>query len=124
MTDLKISSKEKLILISVMATPLLLLFCWIFFNSITDKRTGKEIYLSHEINTECMGKIDSVYRLKMNHNTLTLNVSGDDFYVPPEWENKFKINDSISKKKGSLKVEHYRKGNLLEILDYNNLLRR
>ena len=124
MKDLKISSKEKLILISMMATPLLLLFCWIFFNSITDKRTGKEIYLNHEINTECMGKIDSVYRLKMNHNTLTLNVSGDNFYVPPEWENKFKINDSISKKKGSLKVEHYRKGNLLEILDYNNLVRR
>lgn len=118
------TKKEKIIFISVMAVPLLLLFGWIFFNSIIDKRTGKEIYLNSEINVECIGKVDSIYRLQMNHNTLSLKVNKDNFYVPPEWENKFKIGDSISKKKGELVLKHYRDHKLLEILDYQKLNRK
>ena len=116
--------KETIIFISVMAVPLLLLFGWIFYNSIADKRTGKEIYLDSERQTECRGIIDSIYRLEMSHNTLTLKVSKCNFYVPPEWENKFKIGDSISKRKGELVLKHYREHKLLEILDYEKLNRR
>lgn len=117
------SAKEKIILIGVIVIPLLLLFSWVFFESITDKETHKEVYLNHEIDTEYSGKVDSIYRLKMSHNTSTLKVSDHNFYVPPKWENKFKVDDSIYKKRGSLKVEHYREGKLLEILDYNNVVK-
>jgi len=124
MTNLKIGNKEKIILASVMVIPLLLLFGWIFFDSITDKRTGKEIYLDMVIDDNCEGIVDSIYRQKMNHNIMALKTKNCEFLVEAEWENKFKINDSISKRKGSLKVEHYRNGRLLEILDYNNLVKR
>lgn len=121
MTDLKKGNMEKAILILVMAIPLFLLFGWVFFNSITDKRTGKEIYLDMVVNNDCEGIVDSIYRQKMNHNIMVLKTKNCEFQVEAEWEKKFKINDSISKRRGSLKVEHYREGQLLEILDYNNL---
>ena len=121
MTDFKKGNKQKTILILVMAVPLLLLFGWIFFNSITDKRTRKEIYLDMVVNNDCEGSVDSIYRQEMNHNIMVLKTKNCEFQVEAEWENKFKINDSISKRKGSLKIEHYRDGQLLEILDYNNL---
>lgn len=121
MTDLKIGNKEKAILIFVMAIPIFLLFGWIFFNSINDKRTGKEIYLDMVVNNDCEGIVDSIYRQKMNHNIMVLKTKNCEFQVEAEWEKKFKINDSISKRRGSLKVEHYRERQLLEILDYNNL---
>ncbi|AYN03768.1 hypothetical protein [Flavobacterium sp. 140616W15] len=117
------STKGNNILIGVIVIPLLLLVGWFFFESLTDKEIHKQVYLNHEIDTEYSGKIDSIYRLKMNHNTLTLKVSGHYFYVPPKWENKFKVDDSIYKKRRSLKVEHYREGKLLEILDYNNVVK-
>ena len=123
MTDLKISNKEKIILISLMAIPLLSIFIWIFINSITDKRTGKEIYLDIVKDDNCEGIVDSIYRQKMNHNIMVLKSKNCEFLVEAEWENKFRINDSISKKKGSLKVRHYRNGLLVEILDYGNLVR-
>jgi hypothetical protein len=104
-----------------MGTPLLLLFGWIFFNSITDKRSGKEVYLDMVIDDDCKGIVESIYRKKMSHNTMILKTKHCEFQVEAIWENKFKLKDSISKKKGSLKVEHYRDGRLLEILDYNKL---
>lgn len=123
MTDLEISTKEKVILISVMTIPLLVLFGWIFFNSITDKRTRKEIYLDRVIDENCEGIVDSIYHQEMNHNILTLKTNNCIYEVESDWENKFKIGDSISKKHGILKVEHYRNGKLLEILDYNDVVK-
>jgi len=123
MNDSKITVKEKIILAGIVFIPIIMLVSWVFFKSLSDKTTDKDVYLNYEINIECIGKIDSIYRLKMNHNTLTLKVSGNNFYVPPNWENKFKIGDSISKKQGRLTVEHYRNNNLLEILDYNDIVK-
>jgi len=57
----------------------------------------------------------------MSHNTLTLKAKKQNFYVPYRWETKFLVGDSISKKEGELFVEHYRDGELIEILDYRDI---
>ncbi|AYN03767.1 hypothetical protein [Flavobacterium sp. 140616W15] len=124
MTDLKLSIKEKVILISVMGIPLLLLFGWIFFNSITDKRTGKEVYLDMMIDKKCEGIVDSIYRQEMNHNVLALKTKDCIFEVEPEWEKKFEIGDSISKRKGELYLKYYRNDRLVEVLNYEDLNRK
>jgi hypothetical protein len=124
MTDLKLSIKEKVILISVMGIPLLLLFGWIFFNSITDKRTGKQIYLDMVIDKKCEGIVDSIYRQEMNHNVLALKTKDCIFEVEPEWEKKFEIGDSISKRKGELYLKYYRNDRLVEVLNYEDLNRK
>lgn len=124
MTDLKLSIKEKVILISVMGIPLLLLFGWIFFNSITDKRTGKEVYLDMVIDKKCEGIVDSIYRQEMNHNVLALKTKDCIFEVEPEWEKKFEIGDSISKRKGELYLKYYRNDRLVEVLNYEDLNRK
>lgn len=123
MNDSKITVKEKIILVGVVCIPIVILASWFFFKSLSDTTIDKDVYLNHEVNIECIGKIDSIYRLKMNHNTLTLKVRGKNFYVPSNWENKFKIGDSISKKQGHLTIEHYRNNNLLEILNYKDIVK-
>lgn len=118
------SAKEKIILIGVIVIPLLLLFSWIFFNSITDKRTGKEVYLDMVIDKKCEGIVDSIYRQEMNHNVLALKTKDCIFEVEPEWEKKFEIGDSISKRKGELYLKYYRNDRLVEVLNYEDLNRK
>lgn len=107
-----------------MGTPFLLLFGWIFFNSITDKRTGKEVYLDIVSDINCSGIVDSIYRKEMSHNTMVLKTKYCEYFVESEWENKFIIGDSISKRRGKFILEHYRNGKLFETLNYQNLKRK
>ncbi|MBW3520495.1 hypothetical protein [Flavobacterium sp. NKUCC04_CG] len=123
MKDLEISLTGKVILIGVLVFPLLMLFGYIYFVSKADKRSDKEVYLDDKLGVFLSGNVDSIFRLKMNHNTLTLKVSSEHFYVPSDWENKFEIGDSISKRKGELTLKHYRDGKLIETLDYKDVAR-
>ncbi len=52
---------------------------------------------------------------------MTLKGKSGLFEVEGEWERKFRVGDSISKRAGSLFVEHYRSGRLLEVLNYEDL---
>lgn len=106
-----------------MSIPLLFLFGYILSLSISDDRTAKERYLDYVIDDHCSGNIDSIYRQKMNHNIMILKTNKCEFQVEAEWENYFKVGDSISKHKGQLILDHYRNGKLIETLDYNNLNR-
>lgn len=121
MKDFSISNREKLIVVSVMAIPMLFLFGYVFYEYISDDRTAKERFLESVIQVNFIGKVDSIYRQKMNHNTMVLKSNEQEFYVPGEWENYFKVGDSISKHKGQLILENYRNGKLIENLDYNKL---
>lgn len=123
MKDFNISNGDKLIVVSVMAIPILFLFGYVFLNTIIDNRTAKERYLDYVIDDYCSGKVDSIYRQKMNHNIMILKTNECEFQVEAEWENYFKVGDSISKHKGQLILEHYRNGKLIETLDYNKLNR-
>jgi len=118
------SKKAKFILIISFFLPLIVLFGYVFYNVITDKRTGKQIYLDNVKPYYCIGIVDSIYRQKMNHNIQTLKIKDGTLELPSSWEEKFSIGDSISKKKGDLILEHYRNGKLIEILDYNNIFIR
>ncbi len=121
MEGFELNKKIKYFLFFMLFFPLIGLFGWIFWNTITDNRTGGEIYLSSKIEIECIAKVDSIYRQKKEHNTLALKTEDCVFYVPSDWETKFQLGDSISKKKGELVVEHYRNGELIEVLDYYDI---
>lgn len=113
-----LSIKLKLLLIIVCFAPLVFLIIYINYESIISPKSSKKIFLEIRSEEECIGKIDSIYRQKMNHNILVLQTENCIFQVEPFWEHKFKVGDSISKKKGELQVEHYRDEKLLETLDY------
>jgi len=113
-----LSIKLKLLLIIVCFAPLVFLIIYINYDSIINPKSRIESLLERRSERECIGKIDSIYRQKMNHNILVLQTENCIFQVEPFWEDKFKVGDSISKKRGELQVEHYRDGKLLEVLDY------
>ena len=121
MENIEVDKKVKVFLFLMIFFPLIGLFGWIFWEAITDSKTHEEAYLESEKKVLFIGKIDSVYRLKMSHNTLTLKAKKQNFYVPYRWETKFQLGDSISKKKDELIVEHYRNGELIEVLDYRDI---
>jgi|SRR5699024_51585 len=121
MGNLEVDKKVKVFLFIMISFPLVGLFSWIFWDFVTDDRTNGEIFLDSRAEIECIGKVDSIYRQKMNNNILTLKTQSCIFQVEAYWEANFKSGDSISKKKGELIVEHYRNGELIEILDYRNI---
>src|SRR5699024_7807522 len=98
--------------------PLFLLFLFINYDNLVNPKNPEMIFLEIRNEEECIGRVDSIYRQKMNHNILVLQTENCIFQVEPFWEDKFKVGDSISKKRGELQVEHYRDGKLLEVLDY------
>ncbi len=114
-----IDSKVKFFLYFMMFFPLVGLFGYVFWESMTDDRTSSEFYLSYKVKIVCFGKVKSIYR--GDRQVLVLKTSDGLFEVPFEWEDKFKLDDSISKKKGTLLVYHYRSGTLIEMLDYNEI---
>jgi len=121
MENFQIDKKVKYFLFFMLFFPLIGVFSWIFWDTITDNRTGGEIYLSSKKEIECTGRVDSIYRQKMEHNILALKTKDCVFDLAPDWETKFQLGDSISKKKGELIVEHYRNGELIEVLDYHDI---
>jgi len=118
------NKKAIIFLLSMCFLPLIIFFGYYFIESISDKRSRKEIYLDIRKPVYYASKIDTIYRNSRGHNALTLRGKGkkDITTVPPEWENGiFKVGDSIVKNKGSLKVYLYRNKKLDTILDYNNI---
>ncbi|WP_430612267.1 hypothetical protein [Flavobacterium sp. JP2137] len=121
MGEFEIDKKARFFFFLMFFGPLIGLFTWIFWGDILDKRTVGEIYLSFKKEIHCIGKVDSIYRQKMNHNILALKTKSCVFDVASNWETKFEVGDSISKRKGELILKHYREGKLIEILDYNDI---
>lgn len=113
--------KLKILLIIVCFVPIVFLLVYVNYDGIMNPKSHKEVFLENRIKEECIGKVKSLYRQTMNHNVLTLETNNCIFQVDADWETKFDVGDSISKRKGKLTVEHYRDGKLIEILDYNDL---
>lgn len=121
MENFQLNKKTKAFLFITVLLPFIGLFGWVFFNAIIDTRSSGEIYLSLQLEKNCLGRVETIYRQEMNHNVLTLKTERCIFQVPYKWENKFLVGDSISKKEGELLVKHYRGGRLIEILDYHDV---
>lgn len=104
--------------------PLLIFFGYYFIESVSDKRSRKEIYLEEYKNDKYKFKIIVILRDRRNHNVLTLKGlnKNDIETVSPEWERDvFQVGDSIVKEKGSLKIYLYRNNKLDTILNYNTI---
>lgn len=114
-----ISKKTMILLYSIIFVPLLIGIFVVIYINCSDKTTPQEYALNDQKSINVHSHIISIYRDKNNHNVQTLKFSDTSFTIPPDWEDKFKIGDSISKDKGSLKMGHYTNGVLKEILDYN-----
>ncbi|PRD46157.1 hypothetical protein [Sphingobacterium haloxyli] len=69
------------------------------------------------------GTIESIYRQKNNHNVMTIVNKDQQLGIERSWESKFQLGDSVSKNEGSQLVELYRHGQLIEVLDYNDIAR-
>lgn len=121
MKDFQINKKARAFLLVMVFLPFAGLFGWVFWSSITDSRLPGESYLEDKVNIECQGVVFNIFRQKMNHNIQTLETEYCLFQLPAKWEDKFQINDSISKKEGEFFVEHYRNGKLIEVLDYHDV---
>lgn len=121
MKNFEVDKKVKYFLLFMVFFPLMGLFAWIFWELITDNRTTGDIYMNFKEEIECVGKVDSIYRQRMEHNILALKTENCIFDVAPDWETRFMVGDSISKKKGELIVKHYRNGKLIEVLDYRDI---
>lgn len=118
------NKKAVFFLLSMCFLPLIIFFGYYFIKFTSEKRTKKEMFLAYNKKEECKFKIDSIYKDKWNHNTLTLRGENDTntYTVERQWENDiFKIGDSIVKIKGSVKIYLYRNKKLDTILDYNNI---
>lgn len=114
--------KEWWILVVVILLPMLSLFSYIGYIIFSDKRTNKEIFLDMVIPDDFHERIDSIYRIKQQHNGLVISGNNKLIGCPfIDCEKKISVGDSISKDSGSLKLKHYRNGKLLETLDYNDI---
>ncbi|QES93546.1 hypothetical protein F0358_12855 [Empedobacter brevis] len=114
--------KEWWTLLAVILLPLLSLFSYIGYITSSDKRTNKEVFLDMVILDKFHEKIDSIYRVKKQHNGLIISGNNKSIGCPfVNCEEKLSVGDSVSKDSGSLKLEHYRDGKLLEVLDYNDI---
>jgi hypothetical protein len=119
-----IPRKVKIFLFTITLIPLSILFSFIGYDLWFDPKSSFEYFLEAQSKINVQSKITSIYRDVENHNTLFLKFKDTAIAISPIWDNKFHIGDSISKKKGFLKIEHYRNNNLLEILDYNDIKKR
>lgn len=119
--DFKTSKTDRRIIYALIFIPLLILISNLIWGLFFDSKTSRDYFLESRANESFHGHLDSMYRQKNNHNILTFKGTSGLFEVEGEWENKFRVGDSISKSEGSLLVEHYRDGKLLEVLNYADL---
>lgn len=115
--DTNIPATAKLVLFLLVFIPALTVLGFIWF----DKKTPNEYYLEEHTKFAIQSKIILIYNDKKNHNTQFLKFRDTLMGVPATWEDKFKVSDSISKKKGSLKLSQFRNGSLIEVFDYNKV---
>ena len=116
-----LSKTDRWIIYSILFVPLSILFFIMIRGFFFNPKSHRDIFLESRQEYDFHGTVDSIYRQKYNHNILTLKAASGIFEVEAEWQNKFQLGDSISKHRGSLLVEHYRNGQLVEILNYADL---
>lgn len=112
----------KIILVISLLPPFIFLGYY-FFSGVFGNKTRKEVFIEMMKEESFSFKIDSIYRDRWNHNTLTMKGKKAIDITTSEgaWENLFKVNDSIVKKRDSLKIYIYRNKKLDTILDYNDI---
>ena len=121
MNEFGLSRKMKLFLGIIFIFPFIVLLWIVFAKDLINEKSSEEVFLSMRKEISCYGNVDVIYRQKKNRNVLTLKTKNCVYQVPYKWETKFLVGDSISKKEGELFIEHYRDGELIEILDYRDI---
>jgi hypothetical protein len=116
-----LSNTDRWIIYSILFVPLSILFFFMIRGFFFNPKSHRDAFLESRQEYDFHGTVDSIYRQKYNHNIMTLVAKNQEFTVDGEWEHKFQVGDSISKNQGSLLVEYYRNGQLVEILNYADL---
>lgn len=118
-----LSKTDRWIIYSILFVPLSILFYIMIRGFFFNPKSYRDNFLESRQEYDFHGIVDSIYRQKYNHNIMTLISKNKTkkFTVDREWEHKFQMGDSISKHRGSLLVEHYRNGQLVETLNYADL---
>ena len=81
--------------------------------------------MDRDLNESFVGNVDSLYRDKNNHNVkIGVLSNGYKYKIPPLWELRIEIGDSLSKRKGSLDLYIYKKKMELIILDYRDIYKK
>jgi hypothetical protein len=115
--------KVKIILYFTIFTPLIIMILMVLFNVLNENRTNSELYLDYKKEFVFAGKIDTIYHEIHNHNIKVIESNKQRHPLPFEWENKFKVGDSVIKQKDSLTLKLYRNGILFEVLDYRDIVK-
>ncbi|MEC5395170.1 hypothetical protein [Bergeyella sp. RCAD1439] len=117
------SKTAKIILVIALLPPFIFMGYY-FFSGVFSNKTSKQIYLDGKKELSYGFKIDTIYRDRRGHNALTLANNERDISITSavEWENGiFRVGDSITKQKDSLKIYLYRNKKLDTVLDYSNI---
>ncbi|RKS26193.1 hypothetical protein CLV94_1250 [Flavobacterium endophyticum] len=121
MDNYMVLRKVKIFLFGIIFITLSIILSFIGYDLWFDPKSPFEHFLEAQSKINMQSKIIFIYRDVKNHNTQFIKLKDTALGISPIWDDKFQVGDSISKKKGSLKIEHYRNNNLLEILDYNDI---
>lgn len=116
-------NKTAKIILMISLLPPFIFLGYYFFSGIFSSSTHKQVFIEMVKEENFSFKIDSIYKDNWNHNTLTMKGKRtfDIATSEREWENLFKLNDSIVKQKDSLKIYIYRNKKLDTVLDYNEI---
>lgn len=115
---------DRTIIYGIVIVPMILLFGFVFWSAYTGKSTD-ELILEDDLAEDFSGRVDTMYFETQNHNIKVAMLANKYRYeIYSLWERNIEIGDSISKKKGSLKLDIYKKGNTKITLDYRDTYKK
>ncbi|POY34627.1 hypothetical protein C3K47_19325 [Solitalea longa] len=113
------SKTDRIIFYSLMIVFPVLFVLFFLLQAIFDKESSSDVFLKNAASENFNGKVDSLYFEKQNHNVKIALLNNDyKFQIYRLWEAKIKVGDSLSKNKGSLQIEVFKKDKSKLILDY------
>lgn len=112
--------KDRIIIYLGVLLPILSLISFIVLKDYFETPLG-EPFLKNRKEIYFNGIIDSIYRQKDNHNVMTIVSNGAILEIDGEWESKFIKGDSVIKTNNTIFIKIFRKGALVDSLNYSDI---
>ncbi|AFD06625.1 hypothetical protein [Solitalea canadensis] len=118
--EIKLEKTDKIILYSLFSIPAILLLIF-FVWSVSSSKPVEEFKKEDDLRKEFVGRVDTLYFEKQNHNIKIAKLSnGYKYQIFRRWEIEIEIGDSLAKEKGSFFVKIYKKNGRVITLDYRD----